>query len=84
MATGRQINLLQTFQILQRLIGYSGGVKYAPERAGDVKHSVADISQAEQHLGYRPRVDFEEGLTRTIEWYRSRESKLQSATDSTR
>ena len=83
-ATGRQIDLLQTFQILQRLIGYSGGVKYAPERAGDVKHSVADISQAEEHLGYRPKVDFEEGLSRTIEWYRSRESKLQSATDSTR
>ena len=83
-ATGRQIDLLQTFQILQRLIGYSGGVKYGPERAGDVRHSVADISQAEQHLGYRPKVDFEEGLSRTIEWYRSRESKLQSATDSTR
>ena len=83
-ATGRQIDLLQTFQILQRLIGYSGRVKYGPERAGDVRHSVADISQAEQYLGYRPKVDFEEGLSRTIEWYRSRESRLQSATDSTR
>lgn len=83
-ATGRQINLLQTFQILQRLTGYSGGVKYSPGRAGDVKYSVADISQAGQYLGYTPRVDFEEGLTRTIAWYRSRESKLQSATDSTR
>ena len=34
----------------------------APERSGDVKHSLADISLAEKHLGYKPKVDFEEGL----------------------
>jgi UDP-glucose 4-epimerase len=71
-ATGRRADLYQTFQILKELIGYPGEVKYGPERAGDVKHSLADISRAEQHLGYRPKVDFEEGLSRTIEWYRSR------------
>jgi UDP-N-acetylglucosamine 4-epimerase len=54
-------------------------VKYGPERAGDVKHSLADISLAEQYLGYKPNVGFEEGLSRTIEWYRNRESKPQSA-----
>ena len=77
-ATGRRTDLFQTFQILKGLIGYSGDVKYGPERAGDVKHSLADISLAEQYLGYKPKVGFEEGLSRTIEWYRNRESaKMQ-------
>src|SRR6266436_8305560 len=78
-ATGRRTDLYQTFRILQRLIGHSSAVKYGPERAGDVKHSLADISRAEQYLGYKPKVDFEEGLSRTIEWYRSRELESQFA-----
>jgi nucleoside-diphosphate-sugar epimerase len=78
-ATGRRTDLYQTFRILQRLIGHSSDVKFGPERAGDVKHSLADISRAEQYLGYKPKVDFEEGLSRTIEWYRSRELESQFA-----
>jgi len=78
-ATARQTDLFQTFQILKRLTGYSGEVKYGPERAGDVKHSLADISQAERCFGYRPKVDFEEGLGRTIEWYRSHALQPQLA-----
>jgi UDP-glucose 4-epimerase len=73
-ATGQRADLYQTFQILKKLISYRGDVKYGPVRAGDVKHSLADISRAEQRLGYRPKVDFEEGLSRTIEWYRSHNS----------
>ena len=76
-ATGRRTDLYQTFQILKKLIGYTGEVKYGPEREGDVKHSLADISLAEKHLGYKPKVDFEEGLTRTVAWYRSRELEPQ-------
>jgi len=76
-ATGRRTDLYQTFQILKKLTGYSGEVKYGPEREGDVKHSLADISLAEKHLGYKPKVDFEEGLTRTVAWYRSRELEPQ-------
>jgi UDP-glucose 4-epimerase len=83
-ATGRRTDLYQTFLILKKLIGYTGDVKYAPERAGDVKHSLADISRAEQFLGYKPTVDFEEGLSRTVEWYRSHEAKLQTAEPATR
>ena len=78
-ATARRTDLYQTFQILKTLTGYTGDVKYADERAGDVKHSLADISRAEQHLGYKPKVDFEEGLRRTIEWYRSREREPELA-----
>jgi UDP-N-acetylglucosamine/UDP-N-acetyl-alpha-D-glucosaminouronate 4-epimerase len=70
-ATGHRINLNETFQALKKITGYTGDVKYGPERAGDVKHSLADISRAEKHLGYRPLVHFEEGLKKTVEWYRT-------------
>jgi UDP-glucose 4-epimerase len=78
-ATGRSIDLNETFHLLKQLIGYSGDVKYEPGRAGDIKHSLADISEAKQYLGYEPTVDFETGLGRTIEWYRSSELELQVA-----
>src|SRR4029077_18984944 len=70
-ATGVRTDLNETFRILKKLIGYTGDVKYEAERAGDVKHSLADLSRAQKHLGYKPKVDFEEGLRRTIEWYKS-------------
>ncbi len=71
-ATGTRVDLNETFAILKRLTGYSGSLKYAAEREGDIKHSLADISRAERQLGYKPRVGFEEGLRRTVEWYRER------------
>lgn len=70
-AIGRRVELNETFRVLKRLTGFSGEVRYEPERSGDVKHSLADLSRSEKHLGYKPTVDFEEGLRRTIEWYRS-------------
>ena len=72
-ATGRRVDLNETFQILKKLTGYPENVGYGPARAGDVKHSLADLSRAKKHLGYTPKVDFEEGLRRTIDWYRNQE-----------
>jgi len=69
-ATGTRVNLNETFELLKKLTGYSGSVKYGPEREGDIKHSLADISRAEKQFGYKPKVNFEEGLRRTVEWYR--------------
>jgi nucleoside-diphosphate-sugar epimerase len=56
------------------LTDYTGDVEYAPERVGDIKHSLADISRAQQKLKYQPLVDFQEGLRRTVEWYRLSET----------
>src|SRR5882762_9821825 len=70
-ATGTRVNLNETFELLKKLTGYSGSVKYGPEREGDIKHSLADISRAEKQFGYKPKVNFEEGLRRTVEWYRA-------------
>jgi len=69
-ATGRRVSLNEIFQLLRKLTGYSGKPEYRGEREGDIKHSLADISRAEAALGYKPTVDFEEGLRRTVEWYR--------------
>jgi UDP-glucose 4-epimerase len=69
-ATGRRITLNETFDALKQLTGYRGAVKYGPERGGDIKHSLADITQAEKHLGYRVLVNFEDGLRCTVAWYK--------------
>jgi UDP-glucose 4-epimerase len=69
-ATGKRADLNQAFQLLKKIIGYPGEIKYGPTRSGDVKHSLADLSRSEKYLGYTPKVDFEEGLRRTVEWYR--------------
>jgi UDP-glucose 4-epimerase len=69
-ATGSRITLNETFDILCELTGYSGRPAYEPARAGDIRDSLADVRLAEELLGYRPEVDFREGLRRTVEWYR--------------
>jgi UDP-glucose 4-epimerase len=70
-ACGRRIDLNDMYRLLQKLTSYSGQPKYGPERQGDVKDSLADLSRAEKCLRYRPLVSFEEGLRQTVEWYRS-------------
>ncbi len=70
LATGSAITLNQTFDILCGLTGYRGKPAYAEPRAGDIKHSLADIGLARELLGYAPTVNFAEGLRRTVDWYR--------------
>ena len=70
-ATAQRITLNETFRLLCELTGYSGTPSYAPDREGDIKHSLADIGRAREALGYSPKVDFREGLRRTVEWYKS-------------
>ena len=70
-ATGRRSTLNQTFRLLCELTGFTGAAAYGPSRSGDVRHSLADIRLAKELLGYEPKVDFREGLHRTVEWYRS-------------
>lgn len=67
--TGKRHTLNQTLQMLARITGRSGNAKYVSPREGDVLHSQADISEAREKLNYTPRVEFEEGLLRTWEWF---------------
>jgi nucleoside-diphosphate-sugar epimerase len=70
-ATGKRITLNETFEILRGLTRYSGVPAYGEPRKGDIKDSLADISRARTLLGYEPKVDFTEGLRRTVEWYKT-------------
>jgi len=70
-AAGQRVTLNETFDALCALTGYTGKPAYAEPRSGDIRHSLADIGRARELLGYEPRVDFREGLRRTVEWYRN-------------
>jgi UDP-glucose 4-epimerase len=69
--TGERYTLNQTIALLNRIFGRQVTPHYDSPRRGDVCHSQADIALARQALGYEPTVGFEEGLRRTVEWYRS-------------
>lgn len=70
-ATGSRITLNDTFRILCDLTGYKGEPNYLPPRDGDIRDSLADIRLAGELLGYKPLIDFREGLQRTVDWYRT-------------
>jgi nucleoside-diphosphate-sugar epimerase len=70
LATGSRITLNETFRVLRDLTGFAGDPSYAEPRSGDIRDSLADIRLAGQLPGYRPVVDFREGLKRTVDWYR--------------
>ena len=69
-ATGGRISLNQLFETVKSKVGSQLQPTYAEPRAGDVRDSQADISKAERLLGYSPSVSFDEGLGRTVAWYR--------------
>ncbi len=71
-ATGGRVTLNEMFTLLQGLTSYQVEPQYGPERGGDIKHSLADISKAETALGYKTVVSFKKGLHRTVEWYRGK------------
>jgi len=69
---GARYTLNELLAALNQIIGTDIEAIYGEPRAGDVRHSHADIAKAEELLGYEPTVTFEDGLTRTVEWYKSR------------
>jgi UDP-glucose 4-epimerase len=68
---GCRITLNQAWELVQRLEGVQIAPVYGPPRAGDVRHSQADTTAAVRELGHTPRFSFEEGMRRTLEWYRN-------------
>jgi nucleoside-diphosphate-sugar epimerase len=70
-ATGGRISLNELFRAMRAITGGTVEPAYADSRAGDVRDSQADISKATRLLGYEPSISFEEGLRRTVEWYRT-------------
>jgi nucleoside-diphosphate-sugar epimerase len=70
-ATGGQVSINQLFRSVRNRVGGRVDPVYSPARAGDVRDSQADIEKARRLLGYEPHVPFEEGLIKTVEWYRT-------------
>jgi nucleoside-diphosphate-sugar epimerase len=70
-ATGSSVTLNQLLQQLESLANRKIPKRNGPDRSGDIKHSLADISLAKRVLGYSPKVNFAEGLRRTLDWYRT-------------
>lgn len=68
---GNRYTLNQVWNELEKLAGKSLPAKYGPSRTGDVKHSQADTVAASTLLGHKPQVSLQEGLRRTLEWYRA-------------
>ena len=68
---GGRFTLNQTIALLDQIFGKQVTPRYDPPRSGDVLHSQADISLARQLLGYEPKVPYEQGLRKTVEWYRA-------------
>ena len=69
-AGGGRHTLNETYAILSRLLNFPHPAQYGPPRVGDITDSEADISAAREAFGYEPVVGFEEGLERTVAWYR--------------
>jgi nucleoside-diphosphate-sugar epimerase len=56
---------------LERLVGHPLERRHTPARAGDVPHTLADVDKAKRLMGYTALVDFDEGLRRTVDFFRS-------------
>jgi nucleoside-diphosphate-sugar epimerase len=75
-ATGGRISLNQLFRTIRDLVQSDLEPVYKDPRAGDVRDSQADISKARRLLSYEPIASFEDGLARTVEWYRTTQMTL--------
>ena len=74
-ACNDRISLNEIITTLNNITKKKIKVNYGPERDGDVRHSYANIDKARQLLNYEPKVKFQEGLSRTYEWYKSKYKK---------
>jgi UDP-glucose 4-epimerase len=70
-AVGTRVTLLELVAMLNRVVGTSLSPVLAAERPGDIRHSLAAVDAARQDLGYEPSVTLEQGLARTVQWYRA-------------
>jgi len=74
-ACGRRYNVLELVATINRILGTDITPVHSAPRAGDVRHSLADIARAREMLGYQVEVEFKEGLRRLIAWYKEYEGQ---------
>jgi len=70
-STASAISVNKVVEIIKQKLGKPElANEYVAKRSGDIKHSLADITRAKERLAYDPKIDFEEGIQKTITWYR--------------
>jgi nucleoside-diphosphate-sugar epimerase len=79
-AVGGRISINELCARMASVLGSTVQPEYTPPRAGDVRDSQADITRAREILGYEPIVSFEEGLRRTLEWYKAEQALAATRT----
>jgi UDP-glucose 4-epimerase len=77
--TGKSHTLNQVYAAIAGQLGFSGKPIYGPPREGDIKHSLANIDRAVKELGYQPKLQFHDGLRKTVDWYVAEREKTPVA-----
>jgi UDP-glucose 4-epimerase len=77
--TGRSHTLNEVYACIADHLGFVAKPAYGQSRAGDIKHSLADITRATKELGYQPKVHFHDGLRKTVDWYLAEKEKAAVA-----
>ena len=67
---GERVSLLEIIERLEKILGRPLARRHTAARAGDVAHTLADLSKSKRLLGYTPLVNFDNGLARTVEYFR--------------
>lgn len=70
--TGVETSVQRVYDVMAAVLEIDGPANYGPERAGDTRRSALDPGRAEIHLGWTPFTSFEEGIARTLTWFRER------------
>jgi GDP-L-fucose synthase len=70
LGAGFEITIKDLVELIARLVGFKGQIRWDPNKPDGQPRRCLDISRAERHFGFRATTSFEEGLRRTIEWYR--------------
>ncbi len=75
--TGESVTIRELAELIQDITDTDSDIVHTDERTGDIEHSKADISKADQQLEYEPTVSLREGLEHTVEWYRQRRASSE-------
>ena len=69
-ASGSEISINKLVKLIAQYTGYEGTIIYEKERPGDVRRFIASIGLAQSLIKFKPRINLEEGMKLTIEWYK--------------
>merc|ERR1711915_590687 len=77
---GNGTSLKDFISLVQKHVGKKANIRVLPDQPGDVPYTCADVSKAYELLGYKAKVSFEEGIKKTVEWYKKTHVEKVKAT----